>query len=172
MDIKFEEKGKRKHLNVKDIIEYWKRILPEVELNVDWCSADKRCWSCGDECKTEQCHIIPHSLGGKSEPNNIVLLCKQCHKENPNTISVKDYILWLKSRKRINKTGFYGGYWFERIIISYKEIYQSDLIDDLRKHGFPEINILDMANMSCSDGQRHNPATMAVLIRTELMNIK
>ena len=43
----------------------------------------------------QRCHIIPSVLGGGSESDNIVLLCKPCHRSNPNTTSLELYQKWM-----------------------------------------------------------------------------
>lgn len=48
----------------------------------------------------ERAHIIPKSRGGTDDPSNFVLLCSQCHHENPNYAgprAVEFYQLWLDS---------------------------------------------------------------------------
>lgn len=37
----------------------------------------ERCYLCGN-IATHQHHIIPHSLGGQSSPENLVPLCDEC----------------------------------------------------------------------------------------------
>lgn len=112
----------------QDIVAYWSKRVNEIELNVDWEDAGSCCWSCGEERKLNKCHIVPHALGGKSEPSNLVLLCKQCHDENPNTNCPDDYWKWLKSRAQGKTSPFY---WIHRMLVEYENIYGSDLCNDL-----------------------------------------
>lgn len=75
----------------KRIIEYWKSqpSLP-CDVTIDWDTAHEKCWCCGysdpefPEYTTERAHIIPHALGGSSEPENFVLLCPECHVDSPD----------------------------------------------------------------------------------------
>src|SRR5439155_25914855 len=121
----------RKYINKLNIIEYWKNKIDECELNFDWSDAHEVCWACGDNVETEKCHIIPHCFDGDEIPENMILLCNQCHKENPNAISYDSYIQWLKSRKKIADKAF-GVYWSGRAMIEYKNIYGSDFDVDLK----------------------------------------
>lgn len=74
------------------IVDYWFSIIDECGLSVDASEAHERCWRCGYKQPLERCHIIPDSLDGQDKPNNLVLLCKRCHLENPN-IADKE-IMW------------------------------------------------------------------------------
>lgn len=42
------------------------------------------CIKCGSVEKLEIHHIIPRSLGGGYEPDNLVTLCQICHKYSPD----------------------------------------------------------------------------------------
>jgi len=118
--------GKRKHYKKSQIIEYWfsdegfKRMLKEhkdlacqLEYNLPHCFACQRIMIDLDneqkygnlkntsknwdiKSNLEKCHIIPLALGGDDHPSNLVLLCKECHKLNPNTDDEDLYWLWMK----------------------------------------------------------------------------
>ena len=51
------------------------------------------CWDRADYL--EKAHIIPFALTGDDSLENFVLLCKECHRKNPNTKSVETYQIWL-----------------------------------------------------------------------------
>lgn len=46
----------------------------------------------------EKAHLVPHSLGGKAEPANLVLLCHDCHVEAPDFIRPQYMLAWMRSR--------------------------------------------------------------------------
>jgi len=46
----------------------------------------------------ERAHIIPHSKGGESIPSNLVLLCKDCHRDNPDSLNETFFWKWICSR--------------------------------------------------------------------------
>lgn len=53
----------------------------------------------------ERCHIVPRSLGGSDEPENLFLLCLECHDRAPNTTSREAFLQWVKSQR---------GAWYKR----------------------------------------------------------
>lgn len=97
---------RKKAPSIKQIASYWELNGDALRGNeclmgadcVDW---EDRCWCCGFETKLERCHIIPHSLGGSSEPSNFVLLCESCHIEAPNVND--EYSMWeyIKENRNI-----------------------------------------------------------------------
>ena len=50
-----------------------KEIAAKKELN--WCN----CWRCGKSGKVDMHHILPFSLGGTAEKENLMPLCEECH---------------------------------------------------------------------------------------------
>lgn len=173
--------NKRNYTNLpnKEIVNYWAQRIDECELNVDQSDAHDHCWGCGDNCKLQHCHIIPHALGGPYEPSNIVLLCNQCHKENPNTTNPDLYWTWLKSRRNPVSCGLYGTYWGYRDLIEYNTIYKSDLIKDILEV-IPidniEVFLQDfrtfISGKFVNDGNRHSPSTIATLLREYILKFK
>lgn len=62
----------------------------------------KKLWS-ADETKKgfERCHIVPGTLGGKDEPNNLFLMCRECHHLSPDTKYPSVFFKWVyKQRKK------------------------------------------------------------------------
>ena len=76
---------------------------------IDW--TEPSCWGCckpdalestktswtvwNDAKELQRCHLIPHSLGGSSKKDNLVLLCKECHKESPDVSNPKFLKAWI-----------------------------------------------------------------------------
>ena len=119
----------RKEHKRSDIVTYWKNEgaylfnqfgaghkLQEIEINRPACFA---CSRPGKEFFSnlsldnwnkykdtlDNCHIVPFSI----DPNldvvsNIVILCKDCHKSNPNTACVESYFNWMAGVEHYNKT--------------------------------------------------------------------
>lgn len=85
---------KAKH---SEIVDYWAAREDESGLGTDWDEAETRCWRCGYETITQRCHIVPDSLGGSSEPSNLVLLCARCHLEAPNFASTRLMWAWIRA---------------------------------------------------------------------------
>lgn len=126
-----EEKVKRKNIRHSEIIKYWGTRLFETEYNFDFSEADTICWGCGYERKLQGAHIIPHCLGGKSEPSNLVLLCSECNRENPHCESQEDFFNWLKAKKRENLSGLYNRSKFYVIRKEFKTLYGYDMFEKL-----------------------------------------
>lgn len=76
----------------KQIVAYWADHVSEAGLSIDFSEAQERCWRCGCQRSLERCHIVPDSLGGADTASNLVLLCKRCHLDNPNTAGPE--IMW------------------------------------------------------------------------------
>ena len=43
----------------------------------------------------QRCHIKPHALGGSSEPSNLLLMCSDCHKQNPDSNNTALFWRWF-----------------------------------------------------------------------------
>ena len=103
--------------SVKEIVAYWVRHKDESNLSVDFSEANERCWRCGCKRNLERCHIIHNLLGGKDEPSNLVLLCKQCHLDNPNVKYSEIIWKWLQAYK----VPFYDTFWNLQGLYEYKK---------------------------------------------------
>ncbi len=109
----------KEHLEPYSKIEQLSDFQKKLALQ-DW--GEPSCWACGmwrntSDCTDpdasvatifkswngakflERCHIIPRMLGGTDECSNLVLLCKQCHKESPDVKSTKFMKRWITQRK-------------------------------------------------------------------------
>lgn len=79
----------------KLMVEYWSRVIDDIDMGCEWHMAYERCWACGYNYNLEKAHIIADAHGGDYIPENLVLLCGDCHDEAPCNDSVKamwDYI--------------------------------------------------------------------------------
>lgn|GEM_PF-5414592 len=118
---------KRKSLpSVGKIFDYWKDKYDKITFYfVDW--GEPSCPGCGNQihniefenkekylsylkqgnfvalwntCKRlERHHIIPHSLGGTDELENLFLLCADCHAQAPTVKDSRAFFNWLKTPK-------------------------------------------------------------------------
>ncbi len=75
-------------------------------------SQTDRCWCCralenwwltpdneidqSRNTRIERCHIVPHSLGGKDNPLNFVLLCVDCHRKSPDIKDEFSLFKWME----------------------------------------------------------------------------
>lgn len=102
---------KRTTINKRKVLDYWKKYYPsfgsilkeQTIFNIQDCTYDKCfCWGCGIERSKlnslEACHIVPHSLGGSSEFENIVLMCSDCHFESPDHKNKNHFFKWLREK--------------------------------------------------------------------------
>lgn len=82
-----------KHLECKYGIELDFRDGVEHNKDHAFCFACYRHYSSWN--KLDRAHIIPQMLGGLNKPSNFVMLCKECHLDNPNTKNEDSYFNWL-----------------------------------------------------------------------------
>lgn len=48
---------------------------------------------------TDRVHIIAHSLGGKEEPENMLVMCKECHRESPDTKYPRQFLKYIFNKR-------------------------------------------------------------------------
>lgn len=102
-----------------EIVEFWKDS--KEYLILDW--DEPSCWACGEfwngrydldlgqlgagsevrkriwnSVPLQRCHIVPKSLGGIDSPDNLFLLCRDCHDLAPNTKSKNLFLLWARNQ--------------------------------------------------------------------------
>ena len=111
---------------VQESIDYWSGHVNECGLSVDWSEAETHCWRCGCKRNLERCHIVPHALGGKDEPSNIVLLCHRCHAEGPNVNDPEIMWDWLKAYG----VSYYGTFWKIVGMKEYRFIYRHSVLKE------------------------------------------
>jgi hypothetical protein len=104
---------------IGDIVKYWSTREDESGLGVDWAEAHERCWRCGYKSRLQRCHIIPDSRGGSAQPENLVLLCRRCHREAPNVPDTRFMWIWI----RATCVPFYNMYWTARGAEEFEEIF-------------------------------------------------
>ena len=150
-------------ISLKDVVAYWSQYQEESGLAIDWSDAEKRCWRCAYKSKLERCHIVPKSRGGADSVENLVLLCRRCHREAPNVRDKRFMWIWL----RANCVPFYDMYWTNRGAEEFEVMFgrppfstpafTSDLIDEAMQIIRTEI---DHATIHWGEG-RLNPSTIA-----------
>lgn len=154
----------------EEIVDYWFRIINECELSVDKSEAYERCWRCGYKRKLHRCHIIPSSLG-RDSADNLVLLCKRCHEENPNVKDPEIMWDWLKAYK----TPFYDTFWIIEGFKEYQFIYGKSFKEEIRERNVKNFNTVkelieaEFEKASFHFGQNYfNRATIAGILRMSL----
>ena len=116
--------------SIKEIVDYWSQHQDESGLSVDWAEAHERCWRCGCKKNLERAHIIPHAMGGKDEPSNLVLLCKRCHADGPNVDDPEIMWDWI----RAYGVPFYNTFWGILGRKEYQFIYGHSVPEELEKN--------------------------------------
>jgi len=99
---------------VKDCWNYHSQFISEFDVAVDWGDWDaeqKRCWCCGHKGKLQKCHIVPKSIGGSDNANNLVPLCSQCHDESPDVNDPLEMFQWIRQRQNPLSGIGLGRYW-------------------------------------------------------------
>lgn len=106
------------------IFEYWKDRLLDKGVFIDW--GEPSCWVCGfhydakydirrpdasweeilrcwEKIPLQRCHIIPRSLKGPDSPENLFLMCRECHDLAPNTSIPEIFFEWVQSQHWTNR---------------------------------------------------------------------
>jgi len=101
------------------IFDHWKDRFPKLGIFIDW--GEPSCWACGfhygtrfdiktpkaswedilsawERMPLQRCHIVPRSLGGRDEPSNLFLMCRECHDLAPNTSIPEIFFEWAKAQ--------------------------------------------------------------------------
>jgi hypothetical protein len=77
-------------------------------------------------------------------PNSIILLCRDCRLEKPNVFDKNLTWDWLKAAKKHSRTlGTYNTYWFGRGLDEYKNIYGTEIMDDIASLGIETKDFFD-----------------------------
>ncbi len=71
------------------------RLRRSLILDGDWNTA-----------RLQRCHLTPRSLGGADTPDNLVLLCADCHRDAPDHVNPRWMLAWVRSRDHYMETMF------------------------------------------------------------------
>lgn len=67
------------------------------------------CWACNKSIRggrkryntkglgLHRCHVVPRAHGGSNHPSNIVLMCTDCHKDNPDSLDEFSFWWWFNN---------------------------------------------------------------------------
>ncbi|MDK3157118.1 HNH endonuclease signature motif containing protein [Kamptonema cortianum] len=151
------------NLTNREIASYWATQEDECGLAVDWAEAHERCWRCGYKGRLQKCHIIPKSRNGSYSIDNLVLLCRRCHREAPN-IGEKRYMwIWLRS----NAFPFYNFSLYYRAIVEFEHMFGRRPFEGMGEDAISKardevIKIFDSTIVHWGEGRR-NPSTLACI---------
>lgn len=114
------EANKRKLGDTISVIKDWgepmcwgcsKPIIGEYEKNCETKLYDeediKKLWSDKKvKSKLNRCHIVPVSLDGSDEPDNLFLMCESCHFLSPDSRNAKGFFRWVYRQRNKTEMGF------------------------------------------------------------------
>jgi hypothetical protein len=106
-------------ISKSEILEFWKDRISETGLFIDW--GEPGCWACGfhygvkydtrsgdapwteilklwERIPLQRCHIVPRALGGSDNPENLFLMCRECHDSQPNTSVPEIFFRWARNQ--------------------------------------------------------------------------
>lgn len=107
------------------------RISPPLHRQIAWYWQDRpefarafdnapACFACcegvGLWCDLQRAHIVARSQGGNFEPQNFVLLCRECHIEQPMVADRALVIEWVQQRPHFTQ-------WFVDLFQKEREFY-------------------------------------------------
>ena len=75
-----------------------------------------------------RCHIVPDAMGGEDTPQNLFLLCGNCHIDSPDTMNREGFFRWVYRRRASSAMG----------VINPAEMI-SDIEVELEDRGLPKI---------------------------------
>ena len=151
---------------IAEIVHYWTVHEEERGLGVDWSEAGTRCWRCGYKSRLQRCHIVPRSRGGTATVDNLVLLCRRCHREAPNVPDQRFMWIWL----RATCVPFYDLYWTARGAEVFHDMFGRPPFSgpEFTQDRIPEALALmrsQIARATVHWGEdRMNPATIASIL--------
>lgn len=79
-----------------------------------------------DRAPLQRCHIIARQFGGEDVPDNLFLMCKNCHDRAPNTKSREAFLDWVEKQD-------YTSLVQEDIMRELKNFELIDRIDDVNE---------------------------------------
>jgi hypothetical protein len=109
-----------------EIFDHWKDRFRDLGFFIDW--GEPSCWACRfhwgaaynikrpdasweeifdcwNRVPLQRCHIISRSLGGSDEPENLFLMCRECHDLAPNTNIPDIFFRWVRSQSHGTREG-------------------------------------------------------------------
>lgn len=114
----------------------WVGMLGDYQYENIVVGEGKCCYACGVEVSGNlpRAHIVPHSLGGSSAADNLFLLCRLCHKENPDTIYPDMFFDYVKNRDS-HLIRWWNAYWLPmKAICSRATVEEQALFDSVFQH--------------------------------------
>lgn len=87
-----------------------------------------------------RCHILAKQFGGSNEPDNLFLLCEECHCESPDTKNREAFFRWVYRRKH----EFSYGFPLKRML--------GEAIEEIRSRGYDVVSFAKgLKGMKCAE---------------------
>ena len=140
--------GKPFHLHNSEKNNYYKLVESENEKDIESIYDLKSVKS-----SLERCHIVPHSLGGSDDEDNLFLLCKKCHAQSPDVLKKEYFLKYIYDKRK----EYIWGYHFSEFLSNYKyleklcEMNNKDISKfDLKEFDISNEKIKEEAMKFCS----------------------
>lgn len=78
--------------------------------------------------RLNRCHIVPNALGGTDSPDNLFLMCEECHALSPDTVNRAAFFRWVYDRNQKYVSGRMSG-----------SLVLEKINDELNRRGFPNL---------------------------------
>ena len=94
-----------KHRPAKNtIIKAQKKLIEKIFKKSGISQASKYCWACKVlSKKLIKCHILPYRLSKDNNPENFMLLCKDCHYYQPDVSDIRIQYSWLLDSSHLKR---------------------------------------------------------------------
>lgn len=131
----------------KQVVSAQSLLLQTLDSEIQ-ANPESTCWSCKYEYKTGKpvrAHLIAVKHGGSDRASNMLLLCDNCHKNQPDGASIDVQLMWLRS-------GF-TAISFEREFKKRSNVELKSLLRHLAEvHG--DKNLPSIINRALKEGRR------------------
>lgn len=102
---------------------------------LDWDKYDKEIEELWTDKKVnsvlQRCHILAKQFGGSDEPENLFLLCEDCHEKSPDTQNRNAFFRWVYRRRGETTHG-----------VDWKRL-MGDMESEIRDRGYDVASFLE-----------------------------
>jgi len=124
------------------------------------------CWACGYRGKTQRtrCHIVPYREGETESPDNFILLCDACHRDQPDGLCREVLKYWLYTRESVLVATSHKVWLLVAAIEAMKEEFGDRLVDLALDEITPRLEqkVMERYAQSTAGGARGNFASNSV----------
>jgi hypothetical protein len=75
-----------------------------------WDYEEPECWACRryseswttwEKTSLQRCHVVPSGNGGSDDSANLVLMCRRCHEDSPDTVIADVLFEWMRLKPKM-----------------------------------------------------------------------